>query len=239
MERRRGIPRGGAIAEKSLQAQVDSFLRRFASVYDGINSPEAQEDGETPRAPLYKLTNPTAGRARGVENVSVEEILSASSLVQSDPGCPISGDVVLEAGEQRRAVAYPPTALSVLCASRNPTVSTNISCLAVSEAVADTLLEDAHEEAAKRKETLRRVMKEKLEAEKESLSLPERSKLRSRREAAVSRENKAAYVDRLEALVRSLVKENVGLFKISGEDGALPGAGSGENVGALAGWCQR
>lgn len=62
-----------------------------------------------------------------------------------------------------------------------------------------------------KKLNLRRFMKEDVSKRKSGLSVQQRSLLRSRREAAVSRANKAAYTGELEDLIHNLVQTNLKL----------------------------
>lgn len=79
-------------------------------------------------------------------------------------------------------------------------------------AVTDFLLEEARQAASDSKLELRKALKADLERLKSDLSLADRSKMRSRREAAVSRENRIAYTKRLEELVLNLVRGNLQLI---------------------------
>lgn len=89
---------------------------------------------------------------------------------------------------------------------------------ALVESASEALLGKAREAAEATKLRLRGELKAELAKRRGSLTVEQRSKLRSRREAAVSRQNKIAYADQLEILVRSLVHENVRL--LAGKRGA-------------------
>jgi hypothetical protein len=69
------------------------------------------------------------------------------------------------------------------------------------------LLEGANRVAARSKLELRRELKHDLSLHKGAYTLKERSIMRSRREAAVSRHNKLAYTRQLEVVVQRLVHE--------------------------------
>lgn len=96
-------------------------------------------------------------------------------------------------------------------------------------AASEALLGKAKDAAEATKLRLRGELKADLAKRRGSLSVEQRSKLRSRREAAVSRQNKIAYADQLEILVRSLVHENVRLLS---RDGSGNGGRDGNRGGA-------
>lgn len=74
------------------------------------------------------------------------------------------------------------------------------------------LLADAQKKAAASKLALRQSLKADLARRKESMTYGERSVMRSRREAAVSRENKLAYVRQLESLAGCLVQGSLSIL---------------------------
>jgi hypothetical protein len=74
-------------------------------------------------------------------------------------------------------------------------------------ATAAQLLEGANRVAVRSKLELRRELKHDLSLHKGAYTLKERSIMRSRREAAVSRHNKLAYTRQLEVIVQRLVHE--------------------------------
>lgn len=100
---------------------------------------------------------------------------------------------------------------------------------ALVESASKALLGKAREAAEATKLRLRGELKAELAKRRGSLTVEQRSKLRSRREAAVSRQNKIAYADQLEILVRSLVHENVRLLA-----GKREGADASEGSAATA-----
>lgn len=75
--------------------------------------------------------------------------------------------------------------------------------------VVEKLLEEARSAARTSKVELRNALKEELASRKGSLSLRERRILRSRREAAVAKQNRIVYTLKLEETVRALVKRNL------------------------------
>jgi hypothetical protein len=86
---------------------------------------------------------------------------------------------------------------------------THVSSEVMAQAAAESLLDAARTAAAKAKLELRKSLKADLSKRKGTLTVAQRSKLRSRREAAVSRQNKITYASQLEELVRALVYNNL------------------------------
>lgn len=80
-------------------------------------------------------------------------------------------------------------------------------------AVTRFLLDKVRQAASDSKLELRQALKADLERFKSDLSLKDRSKMRSRREAAVSRESRIAYTKGLEDLVLDLVRGNLLLLE--------------------------
>jgi hypothetical protein len=170
-----------------------------------IDSQQGPSGGSVPRMAVAFGTDPVQSEDRGLSSFNESHLVAGSEVLDpTAPPVPLQATTAASSSSQLPggSLGGQKTRMS------KPTDPMTLNAV-------DFLLGEALEAANNSKLKLRNALKADLERYKRKISLAERSRRRSRREAAVSREHRATYVKRLEDLVLNLVRGNLQLIEQS------------------------
>jgi hypothetical protein len=199
----------GNIEDQTLSAELDIPDDDYFDNLLTLINPVTQI---TPGSPAMSIVSPVSTPADKEQSTpsSVLPTPSMAELTQAPEAVPealLPPDTLPLPPAMPAFVRPPALALQTQMALDPKSASSEV----MAQAATESLLDVARTTAAKAKLELRKSLKADLSKRKSTLTVEQRSKLRSRREAAVSRQNKIAYASQLEVLVRTLVHNNLKL----------------------------